>query len=643
MLHDVTVIKTKKYGCAKVMGVPPEEFGIERNARSIRDCNYCFHQPPNRTEAELIAQGYPEDVVQSLQSDTGQQQGQEQLARDTVDENSNYSDARNRAARRIKVTEHYVRMNYEGDKARLYKVTTAGDEGTFLQKEGEPVAVPVDVIPFAAMTPVIVTHRFWGRSIADLVMDIQRIKTALIRAMHDAQYLANNPRIEVPETHAGQNTLDDLLISRPGGIVRTKQPGGLSVIQHPAIGGDIMPMIQYWDATREWRTGVTRQGQGISANVLQEGKQLTATEAGQGFSAAQARMKLIARIFAETGVKDLFSLLHMTIRKNETEENTVRLRNRWEKVNPREWKSRQDMTINVGLGHGNKDMQIAMNGKLLEIQEKIVVSGGAGVLVTPGNIYAALKDMTKLIGKKSVEPYFTDPDAPGPDGQPKQPPQPPPNPEVIKAQAQMQLEQQKMQLQQQAEAQKLQFQQQSEAQKAAQALQLEQQKMQLSTQLEQEKLSRQAVVEQQQAQADIATQERKTQSDIELARERFALDKELKLLDFQLKQSAHQQDMRMKQYERGLQARANEETGEEEFVPAEDVRHAEVGNAFGQLTQHLAGLTDMMRQTHDNIGKTHETIGSLHAAITAPRKKTIVRHESGPLRGRASHAIDEIQ
>src|SRR5262249_25624046 len=153
-----------------------------------------------------------------------------------VDEFQLAGDSLNAAARRIEVIEHYVRMDYEGDgNALLYKVTTAGGEGDILKKDGKPDVEPFDAVPFAAMTPVIVTHRFFGRSIADLVMDIQRIKTALLRAMLDNAYLANNPRVEVAEQLASPETLDDLLVSRPGGIVRTKQPGALNWQQMPTI------------------------------------------------------------------------------------------------------------------------------------------------------------------------------------------------------------------------------------------------------------------------------------------------------------------------------------------------------------------------------------------------------------------------
>src|SRR5207237_4112959 len=123
----------------------------------------------------------------------------------------------------------YVRMDYEGEgEAALYRVTSGGEEGEILTRDGEPDIHREDEIPFAAMTPVIVTHRFFGRSIADLILDIQRIKTALLRGMLDNLYLHNNPRVEVSESHASETTLDDLLVSRPGGIVRTKAPGGIA-------------------------------------------------------------------------------------------------------------------------------------------------------------------------------------------------------------------------------------------------------------------------------------------------------------------------------------------------------------------------------------------------------------------------------
>jgi hypothetical protein len=257
----------------------------------------------------------------------------------------------NSAARLVRITEHYVRMDYEGERgACLYLVITGGDQSDILRKDGNECITPFNAIRFAATTPVPVTHRFFGRSIADLVMPVQREKTALKRGAFDNQYLYNNPRVEVAEGMAGPNTLDDLLVSRPGGVVRTKKPGGLNWQAVLDITSSIYPMMQYLDAELGTCPGLAKQTRGSDANALQN---QSATAVAQVFSASQMRMKLIAQVMAE-GVRDIFSLPHPTIRKHGQQQQTVRLRNAWINVDPRGWKTRDDMTINVGSGFGGK-------------------------------------------------------------------------------------------------------------------------------------------------------------------------------------------------------------------------------------------------------------------------------------------------
>jgi hypothetical protein len=435
MLHDVTVVTRKTVAQARVEGVPPEEFGISRFARSLKDCGYCFHEVIKREE-DLIADGYDRDEIKAIPSYT-MLTNPEELARDTVDEHlaAGGDEGINEANRQIKITEHYVRMDYEGNnKPALYRVTTGGDQGEVLTRNGEPEIVQVDMPPFAAMTPVIVTHRFFGRSIADLVMDIQRIKTALLRSILDNAYLAVNPRVEVSEAHATETTLDDLLVSRPGGIVRTKMPGGVSWQTVPAIAGEIFPVLAYADSTREWRTGVNRQAQGLDANALQN---TSATAAMQVYNAAQARMKLIARVFAETGIRDLFSLLHGTIRRNGAQAATVRLRNQWVTVDPRDWKARNDLTINVGLGTGGKSERLAHVMAVINLQKE-ALAGGLSNLVTVQNLYNSAAEVVKLVDLKNVDQFFTDPKT-------QAPPQPRPDPKLMQIQTQAQLDAQQAQ------------------------------------------------------------------------------------------------------------------------------------------------------------------------------------------------------
>jgi hypothetical protein len=506
--HDVTIVSTRKQAQVRVMGVPPEEFGVERGARTLKDCNYCFHETP-RSVGDLIAQGYDEDQVKAIASSTISDS--ETLSRDTVDEQEPERDSLNEMARQVRVTEHYIRMDYEGNgKPCIYRITTAGEGGAILKRDGKEDIERVDEYPFAAASPVPQSHRFFGRSVADLVMDIQRIKTALLRGVLDNVYLVTNPRVEVAEANAGPNTLDDLLVSRPGGVIRTKTAGGLNWQVVPDITSSVYPALQYMDATREMRTGVNNQSQGIDANALQN---QSATAVAQVFSASQMRTKLIARILAE-GVRDMFALLHGAIRRHGQQAQTVRLRNSWVQVDPRNWKTRNDMTINVGLGSGGKAQQFAQAMAVANFQKELLV-GGKTNLVDDKGLYNTGAELLKIMGHKNPDKFLNDPAAKDPQtGQLLHPPAEPQPPEsVLVAQIKAQTDKEKMGVQ---------------------------------AQLDQQADERKAQIEAVQAQGDMATEQQRLQAELALAQQKFELERELKLMDFQLKKQMHDEEMQMR-------------------------------------------------------------------------------------------------
>ena len=287
-------------------------------------------------------------------------------------------------------------------------------------------------------------------------MPLQREKTALKRGALDNLYLHNNPRVEVAESSAGPNTLDDLLVSRPGGVVRTKTPGGLNWQAVPDITTSIYPMLQYLDAELETRTGLAKQTQGLDANALQN---QSATAVAQVFSASQMRIKLIARIMAE-GVRDIFALLHGTIRKHGQQIQIVRLRNAWVNVDPRNWKTRDDMTINVGLGTGGKAQQFAQTMAIANVQKELLSSGKAN-LVGDLQLYNTAAELTRIMGHKNASRFFNDPSAVNPQtGQllhpPPTPPASPPDPKLLTAQARAQIDASSAAHQAQLQAQKAQ-------------------------------------------------------------------------------------------------------------------------------------------------------------------------------------------
>jgi hypothetical protein len=457
-LHDVVVETKQDYSCARVMAVPPEEFGVSRDCRgNLQDASYCYHKVVTRTVSDLIHDGYDEDQIRSLPA-YRLYSNQEELARDSVNEHQYSSPDDNDGDRVVEITEHYIRVDMDGNgKAELYRIVTGGGSlpgsvGEILNLDGKPDVQPWDIMPFAAITPVPITHRFIGRSVADLVMDIQKIKTAMLRGALDNIYLTMRPRPVVAESLSGQNTIDDLLVHRAGAIVRTKAPGAVEWQVVPNIAQSIYPALEYFDSVREWRTGVTKAGQGIDANALQN---QTATSVNQVYDAAQAKVKLIARIFAETGIRDMFMLLHATIKKHGDKPQTVRLRNQWVPVDPRNWKTRDDLTVNIGLGTGSKSQRLMQTMQIIGLQKEALANGLTN-LVSIENLYNAAKEVTRLLGHKDVDTFFTDP-ATQPPPQPKQDPKL--QVEQLKAQTAMQIQQSEQQsnmVRAQAEMQKAQ-------------------------------------------------------------------------------------------------------------------------------------------------------------------------------------------
>lgn len=601
--HDVTIVTTRKQQQAKVLGVPPEEFGIERGARDIKTCNYAFHEVVTKTQAQLVAEGFDEDQIDALTEYTGNTDV-ETIARDTESEHLFHSDSLNKAARLVKITEHYVRMDYEGNgRPCLYMVITGGDQGEILKHDGKPSITPIDAIPLAVWTPVPQPHRFFGRSIADLVMPIQREKTALKRGGLDNLYLHNNPRVEVAEANAGPNTLDDLLVSRPGGVVRSKIPGGINWQVVPDITQSVYPMLQYLDAELETKTGLSKQSQGLDANALQN---QSATAVAQAFSSSQMRLKLVARLLAE-GVKDICSLLHAVIRKHGQQAQTVRLRNTWVEVDPRDWKNRNDLTIHVGLGNGGKAQQFAQVMALMNIQKELLIGGKAN-LVDDTNLFNAASEVSKIMGHKNADKFFNDPQAKDPQtGQLLHPPvPPPPDPKV-------QIEQQKAQL--------------------------EMQKAQIAASQAQDK-----------AKLDAFHQQVKLEGELQLAREKAQLEKELALLDAELKQredgrkhELHQQSMQhadQQHHHKLTQATKGQGEGSTATLQVKhgaDEITGPVGDAITMLAQHV---THSQAQMAKHVSDTHKAnTDAVMAAVNQLNKpKRIVRDKNG----RPSH-VETIQ
>ena len=422
MLHDVKLKITEKETEIVIENVAPENMmvSVEVSGPNLQDARFVQHREVMQLSDIAETFDKPLEYIKSIMSDLRDTFEEESNARDIYDEEYD---------RAIESNEALVKDTYIKLEGKRHRVVVLGN--TILHKE------KMDCVPFACITPMIMPHRHIGRSYADLTMDIQLIKSTLLRGQLDNMYLANNGRYAISD----RVNLDDMLTSRPGGIVRVEgdPSSGIMPLSHPPLPASSFAMVEYMDSMKEKRTGITAYNQGLDANSLNK----TATGVQQIMSAAQQRVELVARTFAETGVKELFKLVHRLVRTTLTKPDIVRIRNKWVEVDPREWEDRKDLSISVGLGAGNKDQQLAHLATILQAQKEALQIG----ITSPEKIYNALAKLTQNAGFKNPEEFWINPaNTPEQEGQPSKPSE-----AEIMVQGQLAIEQQKAQAQLQQE------------------------------------------------------------------------------------------------------------------------------------------------------------------------------------------------
>ena len=397
--HDCVVKRMQYNGQVYIENIPPEEFLINREAKTIEDARFICHRI-KKTLSEL-RQMYPDIDPDDLKGgDIGNPMwSTERQARYSFDSTEDFWNTDSTAAPEESMTEYwlyesFIRTDYDGDGiAELRKVCTVGT--TILAND------EIDNMPFISLTPIKIPHKFFGLSVADLVMPLQKIKSTLIRNLLDNMYNQNYGRFAVLE---GQANLDDLLTARPGGIVRVKSPNAVTPLPNPSLEPFAFNMVQYMDQVGEARAGVSATSQGLNDKALTS--HTTASAVNAVMTAAQSRVELIARQFAETGVKDLMCRIYELLVKNMDRKRVVKLRREWIEVDPRSWADRMDATVSVALGHGNKDQQVM---QLTQLVNMAADASGTG-LVSPENMYNLTASLLKSMGYQNVDDYITPPD-----------------------------------------------------------------------------------------------------------------------------------------------------------------------------------------------------------------------------------------
>lgn len=398
--YNVQVKRTRKVGKTRIDNIPPEEFLICRNARDFINPRFIGHRTP-KTRSELILMGFDRDVVENLPADDNY------AFESSYEKNSRYwnydggadSNAGDPANDIVYLGEYYVYIDTDGDGvAELWQIFRAGNE--ILGKE------QVDEHPFCVIVPIPIPHRAIGSCPAEQVADIQYLKSTLMRQALNNIYQTNYARTVVNE----RVDLDDLLTPRAGGIIRVNDDAPITDSIQPfvvqPIAEPILGMMEYVDVMREIRSGVTRYNQGLDSEALNK----TATGFKGIMEAGQQRLDMIARIFADTGIREIFRKIIKLSMQYQDNSLQIRVMGQPMEIDPTSWRHNLDCRIDVGLGSGDRQEKIVNLNAILGIQQQLKETGS--MLTDEAKMYNTLDRLITEVGLKDAALYFNNPEQP---------------------------------------------------------------------------------------------------------------------------------------------------------------------------------------------------------------------------------------
>jgi hypothetical protein len=397
IVYDVRIRRERKKQRVVIECVPPEEFLIDRETRDLDTSRYIGHRTL-KTVSDLVDMGYDPDEIENISNsdDSYYLTNLEAITRNPAVNIFSRDTGPNSALKRFVYVESWLRVDRDGDGiAELRKVCSIGPH--ILHDE------VADEVPFAVFCPDPTPHLLIGQSVADQTMDLQLIKSAVVRDTLDSLKQSINPRTVVVE---GQVNLDDVLNNEIGNIIRARQPGMVQSLDTPFQGQYALPVIQYLDQVKENRTGINAGANGLDADALQS---TTPTAVNAAVQAGQARKEMIARLFADNGMKRLMKGIYKMVIRHQDKPRIIRLRGKFVEMDPRFWDSDLDCVPNVALGRGTEQTSMAFLAQVAQKQEQIIqLLGPTNPLVPVDKYRETLSEMCHLAGFKDETKFFGD-------------------------------------------------------------------------------------------------------------------------------------------------------------------------------------------------------------------------------------------
>ena len=394
LVYTVTVVKTRKCGKNLLMALPPEKVKFSARTADLQKIDYICHEE-DTTRSKLLEMGFDKGLVDSIPSSG---RGADQNRDDTRfhDENRRDGAVSQRAAENLTLIEEYPLIDHNND-GRMERLQVFRVGKVVLSRE------ELDEHPIDAWSPDRIPHRLVGLALADKVKQTAYIKTHLTRQLLDNVYLANNPRIEVPDGAMGEDTIADLLTYRVGGLIRTKGQGQmLRPIEIPDRSSTALQAIVHMDAVREQQSGITKNSMAVSSEMVDP---KSATESRRQDRNEQVRKRLMCRMFAETFLVNVFRKMLKNIVRYQDAEKEIQIRGQWVAIDPRGWNADLKARVSVGLGYANRDE--VMQGATVVGQAQMLMRDVG--LVQPKHMYKTAVKLVEATGMGFGEDYFVDP------------------------------------------------------------------------------------------------------------------------------------------------------------------------------------------------------------------------------------------
>ena len=431
-LHDITITKTINKSTVKLENIEWEEFVISRDAKNLEDAVLKSHRTFTRA-GDLIEMGYDEDIVSHLP--TYNERVYQSQAFDDYYRDRNRADSPDPMLREVLVHEGIIKCDYDGTGVKEWYFVAGGSDNVVEILKMEPYECQ---IVFADFCPEPIPNVFFGRCPADNLVEIQRVNTVITRMMLDSGYLSLTPQREVVfENLVNPEQLTNLAPAAP---VYVTKAGSVREINVPFVGQQALSMLNHFEQQAEARTGISKASMGLDPDVLSN---QSATASNIAYSASLGKVEMIARMWADGGMRKLFKGILKMLIKYQNYTRIYRMDGEAVQIDPRQWEAFSDMDVNIttGLGTGNRERDMAMLNMIVGKQEAILSQYGKNSPLVDWNKYSrALQDLAEASGLKNPELYF------GEIPQGYQPPQEPPSAEQMEAQRKMQKDQQDFQV-----------------------------------------------------------------------------------------------------------------------------------------------------------------------------------------------------